>query len=428
MSLGVQDQVRLFSLSPATIVSQFDMPGLCYVLFASHTNQQTLYILWFETISRFHRTVPPSIQTQAYYIKARKWHPDKNNSEEAKVKFQEIGEAYQVLGDEKLRAVYDAQGEAGLSGDRTEVSLDKVDPSLIFTFLFGNDSFNDIVGRLQLVTQTLVAGDVTDGQSLEVKIDGKQLIELERRRVLRLALSLRKRISNYMKDGSDVESCKKAWTVEGEKLVEVRYGEEILNTVGKTYKLVATQIIGSWTEGMDAKVEAAEMKMDAAKNAANAAQTAQDGSAEAEGGNLPSVVELYWNITVIDITTTIREVVMKVCKDTSVDSDTRKKRAKAIVELGTIWESLKSKNADPEKVKTNFSRFQSATAAAMEATIEKVRLSSLFVSVYSSFVSQSIMYQSSSSLDTSSPKKYFLNKSSSFLSPFSWLCSISFDR
>jgi hypothetical protein len=52
---------------------------------------------------------------RAYYIQARKWHPDKNPSEEAKNKFQEIGEAYQVLGDEKLRAVYDREGEEGLS-------------------------------------------------------------------------------------------------------------------------------------------------------------------------------------------------------------------------------------------------------------------------------------------------------------------------
>lgn len=55
---------------------------------------------------------------RAYYIQARKWHPDKNKSEEAKTKFQEIGEAYQVLGDKKLRTVYDREGEEGLSAGR----------------------------------------------------------------------------------------------------------------------------------------------------------------------------------------------------------------------------------------------------------------------------------------------------------------------
>jgi len=55
---------------------------------------------------------------KAYYIQARKWHPDRNKSDEAKVKFQAIGEAYQVLSDEKLRAVYDKEGKDGLSGDK----------------------------------------------------------------------------------------------------------------------------------------------------------------------------------------------------------------------------------------------------------------------------------------------------------------------
>ena len=235
---------------------------------------------------------------RAYYLKARQWHPDKNKSEEAKAKFQEIGEAYQVLGDEKLRAVYDKEGEAGLSGDRTDISAEKLDPSLVFTFLFGNDSFDDIIGRLQLVTQTLAAGNDPSGET-ESTITHKQMLELERRRVLRLAIALRKRIEPFV--NGDQDGAKATWKAEGEKLVEVRYGEEIVNTVGKSYKLVATQVIGSWTEGMDAKVEAAEMKMDAAKNAADAAQKGQN-----EADALPSMIDMMWSITVIDITKTLR--------------------------------------------------------------------------------------------------------------------------
>lgn len=241
---------------------------------------------------------PDSKIKKAYYIKARKWHPDKNKSEEAKGKFQAIGEAYQVLGDEKLRAVYDKEGEAGLSGDRTDISAEKLDPSLVFTFLFGNDSFDDIVGRLQLVTQTLAAGNDPSGET-ETALTHKQLLELERRRVVRLAIALRKRIQPYV-DG-DVGGAKAKWTSEGANLAEVRYGEEIINCVGTSYKLVATQVIGSWTEGMDAKVQAAEMKMDAAQNAADAAQKGQS-----EADALPSMIDMMWSITVIDITKTLR--------------------------------------------------------------------------------------------------------------------------
>merc|ERR1719436_1207996 len=45
---------------------------------------------------------------KAYYRLARKHHPDKNSGDaDAKVRFQAISEAYQVLVDEEQRARYD---------------------------------------------------------------------------------------------------------------------------------------------------------------------------------------------------------------------------------------------------------------------------------------------------------------------------------
>lgn len=304
---------------------------------------------------------------KAYYISARKYHPDKNPSEEAKVKFQAIGEAYQVLSDEKLRKVYDKEGKDGLSGDRTEVAVGNVDPSLVFTFLFGNDSFNDIVGRLSLVTQTLVGGSANPEQFTRT-----QLIELERRRVVRLAISLRQRIQSFV-DG-DEAGAKAMWTSKGEELVEVRYGEQILNTVGKCYALVAKEVLGSWTEGLDAKVKANQMKMDAGMKAAQAAKDTEGAAAQGGGEEdaLPHMIEMMWNITVIDISATVREVVMKVLKDMSVSEDIRKKRAEAVQELGGIWENLKSKKADGMQ-KSVRNLYQSATRAAMEKTLNKAR-------------------------------------------------------
>lgn len=308
---------------------------------------------------------------RAYYIQARKWHPDKNPSEEAKNKFQEIGEAYQVLGDEKLRAVYDREGEEGLSADKTDLATDNLDPSLIFTFLFGSDSFNDIVGRLQLVTQQLVVG--ADGDPSTSSVNHEQLRELERRRVLRLALALRKRIQLYV-DGN-IEGAKASWREEGERLVEVRYGEELLNTVGRTYGLVVTQVTGSIGEGMSANKQAFDMKYGAMKNAQDAAKKTQQ-STGGQGGEedaLPSMIEMMWSMTVIDITGTIREVVLKLLKDGAVTSDVQKKRAAAIHELGAIWEELKSKQADGEEKKDARNMYMSATAAAMESHLEKMK-------------------------------------------------------
>jgi curved DNA-binding protein CbpA len=53
---------------------------------------------------------------KSYRKLAMKWHPDKNpdNKEEAAKKFQEIGEAYDVLNDLEKRAIYDQYGYEGL--------------------------------------------------------------------------------------------------------------------------------------------------------------------------------------------------------------------------------------------------------------------------------------------------------------------------
>uniref|UniRef100_A0A7S4K3P7 J domain-containing protein n=1 Tax=Odontella aurita TaxID=265563 RepID=A0A7S4K3P7_9STRA len=300
---------------------------------------------------------------RAYYIKARKWHPDKNPSDEAKEKFQAIGEAYQVLSDPKLRAAYDKEGKEGLSGDKTELSPEQLDPSLIFTFLFGSDAFEDILGRLQVVTQTMA------GNPEETGIAKKQLMELERRRVLRLALKLRERIQSYV-DGNK-EGAKAEWSTLAEKLVEVRYGEEILHTVGKTYRVVAKECVGSWGEGMEAKMEQHEMKTDAAKAAMMGAQKMQD-TGDGDNDQLPNYIELMWNVTVIDISSTLHEVVQKVLNDKSVEKDTRKKRAEAVEELGSIFENQKSKKMDKDQ-RSARGLYESAAHAAMEETLNKMR-------------------------------------------------------
>lgn len=54
---------------------------------------------------------------KAYRKLAMKYHPDRNHGDkDAEAKFKEVGEAYQVLGDEKKRAAYDQFGKAGVDG------------------------------------------------------------------------------------------------------------------------------------------------------------------------------------------------------------------------------------------------------------------------------------------------------------------------
>lgn len=292
------------------------------------------------------------------------------DSEEAKAKFQQIGEAYQVLSDPQLRAIYDKEGEEGLSGDKTEAAAGQIDPSLVFTFLFGSDAFMDIIGRLQLVTQVMIG---------EERIESSKMKELERRRIMRLALKLRDRIEKYVSGNPD--EAKLDWENQGATLVETRYGEEILNTVGSTYRLVATQVIGSWGEGMEAQMSEHMMKQGAAMKAFEGTQNMQQAQTMGED-QLPTYIETMWNVTVIDISSTLREVVMKCCSDKSVEKSVRLKRAKAIQDLGVIWEGTKSKTAQKDRRSVR-GLYQSAAQAAMEETLNKMKAEEAKVSAES---------------------------------------------
>lgn len=60
----------------------------------------------------------------AYKRKARQFHPDKNNgSLDATAKFQEVGAAYEVLGDPAKRATYDGRDTA--PGLMSQAQVDK---------------------------------------------------------------------------------------------------------------------------------------------------------------------------------------------------------------------------------------------------------------------------------------------------------------
>ena len=73
-------------------------------------------------------------------------HPDKNpdDPEGASVRFQKIGEAFQVLSDPDLRAAYDKYGK-----ERAKPNSGFVDPTEFFSTLFGGDAFADLYARFR---------------------------------------------------------------------------------------------------------------------------------------------------------------------------------------------------------------------------------------------------------------------------------------
>ena len=55
---------------------------------------------------------------RSYRRLAMKWHPDRNPGDaQAEIEFKACAEAYEVLGDEEKRRLYDQHGHAGLRGN-----------------------------------------------------------------------------------------------------------------------------------------------------------------------------------------------------------------------------------------------------------------------------------------------------------------------
>ena len=82
---------------------------------------------------------------KAYYKKAQVLHPDKNPDDpDANAKFQKVGEAYQILSDENLRANYDNYGRDGVD------DAPKMDSSALYAMIFGSEKFFKYVGELQV--------------------------------------------------------------------------------------------------------------------------------------------------------------------------------------------------------------------------------------------------------------------------------------
>lgn len=104
------------------------------------------------------KTDATSLEIKKAYRKAAiRLHPDKNPGDPtAAAKFQEVGQAYQVLFDENLRAKYDKYGELeSIPKDGFE------DPFEFFTMIFGGDAFKEWIGELSLLEELTKSAEIS---------------------------------------------------------------------------------------------------------------------------------------------------------------------------------------------------------------------------------------------------------------------------
>ena len=329
---------------------------------------------------------------RAYYLAARRLHPDKNPDDpEASAKFQKVGEAYQVLSDSALRKKYDARGKDGV-GEHLFV-----DASAFFAAIFGSDQMEGLVGRLQLATMAMAGA--------ELRRDETRL--LQERRVGRLAIKLAAILDGF--DVANPEAFEARSVSLTKTLSSASYGVPMLKLIGFVYEKQAFEFVndpvgglGTWADlGMrstaarfeqmrgrvnsqvsaaqagwrafqafrmgEAEAAAAEKERGEESSSVSGANTSSgdggesksnetsDPSSSSSGASaqnraeaarlkrqqeaMPHVVEALWNASALDIERTIRSVCFKVLHDFSVDKKRRAARADALARLGKTFQS-----------------------------------------------------------------------------------------
>ena len=319
---------------------------------------------------------------KAYYKEARKTHPDKNiDDPNAAEKFQILGQAYQILSTDHLRAAYDKSGKSDNQG---EDAMQNIDPFVFFNVMFGSHLVEPYIGELWIadtadsMMKNQPADDPKELENLSEEEQHQVMMERmkkmsaeselkQRKRQVKCAQNLAARIFAY--DPQNKNEFIAAAQEEAMEISKGAYGDLYCVTIGFSLEVAAEEYLGFETTFMGMGGHLARSKKNAAafntnmkllgagfkavsagskamKEAEELQKAAQEGDgggidaeqaqhmAEQFDGSLPAFLELAWAINKRDIQKTLKAVCKKIFNDASVPKEMRVERAQAVQILG----------------------------------------------------------------------------------------------
>ncbi|CDR97229.1 dnaJ domain containing protein, putative [Babesia bigemina] len=342
--------------------------------------------------------VPPTA-TQAeikrqYYKLAKQMHPDKTRDAESTEQFKKLGEAYQVLGDEQRRALYDQHGKLACH------DMPILDSALFFMMLFGSESFEPYVGKMRMALfMELELGN----RGCTPTANDFEVAQWDRE--VRLALNLRDNVRSYV--------CGNLETWYGEVLEKARslctnsFSVELVHTIGWTYNNVAKRYIGKWDTfmGIGGKVAKVQEQSKAlgktikaltsmvktavaersvsrsARNGEDENLLNEDYMKEVFENALPNILDTMLNICLMDVQSTVKKACKRILRDMVVDKQWRRKRAEGLGLMGRAFmlaaQDARQRLAAERKPLSMYEMFAQA-AAKMQQNREKSPNSAMY--------------------------------------------------